>query len=308
MEPIFIHTMFRTGSTYIWDKFRKDPNCVAYYEPFHNELKDLKKPIKGCDKGVFEYLKHPIQDRPYFAEFEPVVLSKGGVKYFKEDFIAREFCYNGENTDLKKYIDLLIDNALPRKPVFEFNRSSMRTKWFKEMYPDSFNVYLVRDPRDTFMSYWLYTRSNNNYFLAMNLIYLAYNFDQPIFSWLVDLVGVKCKQYKFDEAIKYYSDKVKNIPNEIHYLLFYTIWYSSLYMNTVYADLILDINRLSTDVEYRNYITKVFGSFGCAVKFEDCAIPKEDPVLTHDTMTCIEKLVQQKIDNLVNKGSEVYNG
>lgn len=305
MKPIFIHTMFRTGSTYIWDKFRKDPNCVAYYEPFHNELKDLKdKSIKCCNKSVFEYLKHPEQDEPYFSEFKPVILPDGGVKYFKESFIAREFCYNGNNQDLKNYIDLLIQTAEPRIPVFEFNRSSLRTEWFKTNYKDSFNVYLMRNPRDTFTSYHSYTKTDNNYFLAMNWIFLSYNTSQPIFKWLVKFSPIELKQYNFDKAIKYYSGKVADIPDEIHYMLFYTIWYSSLYMNMMHADLILDINKLSTDLDYREYVVSTFDKLGCNVRFDDANVPTEELVLPDSVMSFIEMLVKQKIDSLVSKDLE----
>ena len=38
LRPIFIHAMWRTGSTYVWKKFRDQQQYRAYFEPFNEYL------------------------------------------------------------------------------------------------------------------------------------------------------------------------------------------------------------------------------------------------------------------------------
>src|SRR5690606_10958003 len=42
-NPVFIHSMFRTGSSYIWKKFNELEGVVAFYEPLHENLRLLSK-------------------------------------------------------------------------------------------------------------------------------------------------------------------------------------------------------------------------------------------------------------------------
>ena len=45
-DIVFITSRFRSGSTLLWNLFRKTPHCTAYYEPF-NERQWFNKKMRG---------------------------------------------------------------------------------------------------------------------------------------------------------------------------------------------------------------------------------------------------------------------
>jgi hypothetical protein len=85
-NPIFIHSLFRTGSTYIWNKFRQNPKYVCYYEPFHHVLADVTKAGIGSTLTTdFDAVGHPRLDRYYLSEYERLLQENTpGVPYFKK--------------------------------------------------------------------------------------------------------------------------------------------------------------------------------------------------------------------------------
>ena len=51
-KVIFIHGMFRSSSTYFWNKFRTMAHC--YYEPFHPDLARLTEDLIGGAKTNYK--------------------------------------------------------------------------------------------------------------------------------------------------------------------------------------------------------------------------------------------------------------
>ena len=189
--PVFIHSLFRTGSTYVWLKFRKINEYYCYYEPFHQVLPRLTVEISNIydEENSRLFMRHPPLDKRYFFEYEKF-LSEGarGVPYFKKSFIADEFCYVGDGQGLKRYIDFLISGAGNKIPVFQFNRSALRVKWFKEQYPESFNLYILRNPRDNWASCMSFLREGNSFFVTMDLLLSSINLKDYHFNKLSKIV------------------------------------------------------------------------------------------------------------------------
>ena len=72
-RPVFIHSQFRTGSTWLWNKFRQDARNCCYYEPFHQDLVKLepRRPyLWSHDQETTRALRHPDLDKNYLAEYE----------------------------------------------------------------------------------------------------------------------------------------------------------------------------------------------------------------------------------------------
>ena len=296
-KPIFIHSLFRTGSTYIWNKFRHSDDFTCYYEPLHNELLGIpKESLKVPELDKFDFNKHPVLDKPYFWEFKDLILEDGGILNFNERFVAEEFCYNGNNPELKLYIDTLIDKA-KAQPLFQFNRSALRTKWFKNNYEDSINIYLLRNARDNFASFERYINIDNVFFSAMDLVIIQYNLNQPVFSWLSKYIDLSSLKVGIESAIETCSEQVVTLTSTDRYMLFYTIWYVSLLFNSVYADFILDVNKLSDSMPYNNGFIEWLSSCGIyGVTFEDAALNTHDEyTLTNETFDLVESVVQANI-------------
>jgi hypothetical protein len=120
MDPIFIHAMWRTGSTYVWKKFRDQPQYRAYYEPLHESL-GTARPVgrllpaalaatrtRGRNRG----LRHPDLDRPYLDEY-PLRWWAGGVRHFKTKFAQERYWLDPDDVDadLLRYISSLVSFA-----------------------------------------------------------------------------------------------------------------------------------------------------------------------------------------------------
>ncbi|MEA3115191.1 MAG: hypothetical protein QOG58_4990, partial [Caballeronia sp.] len=51
-SPLFLHSLFRSGSTYLFEKFRRTDRFYCYQEPCNEALIDL-------DTNPDGFLKHP---------------------------------------------------------------------------------------------------------------------------------------------------------------------------------------------------------------------------------------------------------
>ena len=187
-------------------------------------------------------------------------------------------------------------------PLFQFNRSSLRVKWFKDTYPSSVNMYLLREPRGNFMSYEEYLSKDNPFFTAMDMVIINYNLSQPVFKWLRDYIDLKIIDSSIEESIRECSDIVRTLSSEDRYLMFYTIWYTSLVFNSIHADIIIDMNKLSDNLPYNNSVITQLSSYGInGVTFEDAKLGNHSVcTLPKSTMRVVESLVQVNINKVIN--------
>jgi hypothetical protein len=189
-EIIFIHSMFRTGSSYLYSLFREDSSYYCYYEPLNEHLLNYTQSdaLKKGDCSDFNSLRHKFNDKNYFYEF-PYNDNGIGVKDFDQSFSFKSYFLdrNDKNDKLFDYIEFLKNYANARV-VYQFCRSALRTGWFKNNF-NSLNIYLVRDPRDQWMSYS--TLGDNNYFNITNLIILCSSQDEIVKNFLRNLGIVK---------------------------------------------------------------------------------------------------------------------
>jgi hypothetical protein len=262
-SPIFIHSLFRTGSTYIWNKFRQNGLFHCYYEPFHQELAYLGTEFSGrwsSEPNLAESMGHPLLDREYMYEYRHLLTSgPKGVPFFKKSFSFDDFCRNGRNPDQKKYIDFLLANAGQKIPLLQFNRSALRVAWFKKYFPDAFHVYLLRDPRQQFNSFLaLQGKWNLDIFLLMNLLTASVNRRKcPIFR---DLAGrLPLFEYhaeKFWEEEVFYRNLLPSYSLNEQYHIHYCTWIAALLENLEHVDMLLNIDSLSCNESYRETISR----------------------------------------------------
>jgi hypothetical protein len=255
MSPVFIHSLFRTGSTYIWLKFRNNKKNCCYYEPFNEVLSVLSKDV-SCELNktfAIDVLGHPQLGRRYFYEYEKLLIDDiQGVPCFQKSFVADEFCCVNNTNKLIKYVDFLISSSGHRRPVFQFCRSSLRVDWFVRNYPEACNIYIVRNPRDNWASYVINSQKGNNYFLVMNLVFAGLNKKNKYLNELAKRVLlIEYRNDDFGKEFKAYSQILDAYSLEEKYFIFYYIWFCSLVENVLRADFILNINKLNEDLDYR---------------------------------------------------------
>jgi hypothetical protein len=235
--PIFIHSLFRTGSTYIWKKFRDHGGYWCYYEPLHQELAELHKgKVKLWDIGekAAEIMHHPVIDTPHHFEYEHLLKDdEQGLPFFKKAFSFDEFFHTEENPDLKQYIDYLMEGAGGKRPLFQFNRSAMRVSWFRNTYPGSLNIYLARNPRDQWQSCcYLAEKHGQSIFLVMDLLLVSKNCRRRENAWIDDYVPlIDFDDSEFRNEAAFFETILRNYSREDLYLVFYHIWFMSLLEN-----------------------------------------------------------------------------
>jgi len=139
--------MFRSGSTYVFDKFRRAGGFTCYQEPFNEELIELNfKPEKllkpPCANSID--LRHPALNSPYFHEYY-CAREYLRNKFFKAFSYSQYFTGPSLPELQKAYIAALIDIASAR-PLLQFCRSSGRIQALKTTF-GGVHIHLWRDPQ-----------------------------------------------------------------------------------------------------------------------------------------------------------------
>jgi glycosyltransferase involved in cell wall biosynthesis len=300
--PIFLHSLFRTGSTYIWNKFRQNDHYYCYYEPFHQAMAELTADnIETLLTKDFAAVNHPPLDNYYLYEYKLLLDHRQeALPFYKKSFGFDEFCFKGEeNPDLRKYIDYLLAGTAERIPLLQFNRSALRVRWFKKYYPGALNIYLLRNPWDQWSSYFEVTRkAKEKIFFVMDLLTASVNAGTGDFQPLAEFFPlVEYHRDVFSDELKFYRLIEPYYSLEEKYAIFYYTWLKSLLENVLNADVVLNLNRLSVDTQYR----KEFESFisrhsGKAVEFQDAAIRTyEEYPLGKKKLIAIETDIQQLV-------------
>jgi hypothetical protein len=268
--PVFIHSLFRSGSTYIFNVFRQSPNYWCYQEPFNEFLIHLNGNVGrllDVDERDGSGLRHPKMIQPYFWEFYQVKEVVSGLfrKSFSFDdfFIKRGTSLPSEQLE---YITALIDNAKGR-PVLQFCRSTGRMGPLKASFP-GIHIHLWREPRNQWWSF----KINDFFDPAIQLILNA--------KQLPEVLRYIKEKY---QIIEYHDDDIENefenarinpISSTSNYLIFYAVWLFSYLESESILNFTISIDRLSADASYRDEITKKFTELGAVgLDFKDCSVP-----------------------------------
>lgn len=279
LQPVFIHSLFRTGSTYLWNRLRKEPGLCAYYEPFHPELKSVNvdnfKPWRD-DGAATDSMNHPRLDSPYLEEFRPLLgREKRGVPLYRQDFAFADFCRRDDHPAQKQYLDSLIAAARPRRAVLQFNRSALRGEWFRRQYPGALQLYLVRHPDHQFHSQVsLKAYLGMDTFFVMDLMAAALNRHTPEFAPLNRVIPLPCYlSSNFAVQRRFYSRIATVFTREERYALFYYLWFSALVEHLGHPGDLLSIDALSLDPSYRKSVENRLSCFvNSPVEFPDAAV------------------------------------
>jgi hypothetical protein len=275
-NPIFIHSLFRSGSTYLVEVFRRSPaNYWCYQEPLHEIFlsQDLSKDfLLQEDNKKASYLRHPALSRPYFYEFSFVVneIKRLFRKSFPYDlyFLSKlDDCI-----ELKAYLNLLLQNA-PATPVLQCCRSIGRMEALKQEV-GGIHIFLWRNPWDQWWSY-----KTDFYFDRANIL-IANALTAPDFI----------KRLRFDINLpEFHSDNLYDeilfaeahrLTSDASYMLFYALWCHAFIVAKPLCDLDINIDMLAVSMEYRDSIVKRLTELGISnLDFSDCKVP----ISTHST-------------------------
>lgn len=276
---VCLQTMWRSCGTYLWNKFRNNHNFCTFIEPCHEKLLFATSEMfqKDMEEGVTTTLRHPHIDRHYFAEFP--FQENGGVRYFQKRFSFEDY-YLPEETDdegLKQYITSLLDIARNqnRRSFTKFCRFGMKTAWLKKNFAPTM-IYVVRDPDAMFRSYWS-LGGKDSYFLCGLVLIISKNRNHPIFReaadhWKIPTINCSTSAEEINEAHKIVQGLDDQTLRDICLLL----WAVTLKHNLAHADLLLDVDTLALNGNYRKQMEeRLLQEIGIYFKFDDIQRPRQ---------------------------------
>ena len=270
-SPIFVHSLFRAGSTYLFNVFRRSEAGYWCYQEPENEFvihvnENPERLLDLWENAMLE-LRHPKLDRPYFWEIYEVRDSIRGL--FKKSFSYDDYFVQvppGLPEDQRKYFGALIANAKGR-PVLGGCRTTGRVAALKDAF-GGIHIHLWREPRNQWWSYKV-----NHYFDAtVQLIFNASSLP-AVLKEAKQEVGLtdfhdEDVQREFEYAFKH------PLPSINNYSAFFALWLFSYLECEKYADVSINIDMLSIDQKYRAKAITELMNYGInGLDFSDCSIP-----------------------------------
>lgn len=270
-RPIFLHSLFRTGSTYFFTLFRRTGCYWCYQEPLHEQLNNLNTNPDALltfsnDEAI--KLRHPVLDKPYFWEFYEIKDVLKGL--FKKNFSYDDYFIDAENINLPDdqvaYFTTLISEARGI-PMLQLCRSSGRANAMKRSL-GGVHLHLWREPRSQWWSY----KTIDYFDITTHLIYNSNNLPE-ILQAIKDCCGIAPFHGDAVRAELFFA-KTHPLNFRQSYFAFYALWlYSRLALQRV-ADVEISVDRLVHDMNYHQRIMDQLCKIGIqGIDLSECNMP-----------------------------------
>ena len=167
---IFLHSGFRTASTWVWSRFRANTGTLSYYEVFNERLADLTFQTALALNGQIWHSKHP-PVKNYFEEFIPLIQNGRGIFLYQKNMSSDWFIpQGGMGGTLRQeeflYCQLLVKYAeqTGKVPVLSATRSLGRVPALSRAVPGT-HVLIYRNLFKQWCSFTEQDEIGNPYFL-----------------------------------------------------------------------------------------------------------------------------------------------
>jgi hypothetical protein len=269
-KPIFVHSLFRSGSTYVFGAFRRSAGGYwCYQEPLNEHVRHVAEaPERLLEIGARDgaLLRHPALEKPYFWEFYQV--RKAIAPLFRKEFSYETFFIRKDHPScgsLRAYLQALIDNAQGR-PFFQCCRTTGRLAALRDAFGGT-HIHLWRNPHDQWWSYQV-----GDYFDATTqLIFNAADLPDSLAA-VRDVCGIAAfRDPDIDKEFAHYRNH--RVAAREGYVAFYALWLHSLLACEKVADLSVNIDALSISSTYRRGTLSALERDGIeGLNFSDCSI------------------------------------
>jgi hypothetical protein len=258
-QPVFIHSSWRTSSTWFWLKFREKTSTLCYYEPFHEILTTLTRDrAQSIGPASWTESRHP-PGGPYFLEFRPLIRRAGGVRLYTPEIAYEWFMPEGGvagnlRPPEARYVGLLLRHAgrHGKIPVFGFTRSLGRLAALKRRF-GGVHIFLYRNLWTQWASYVGQNEAGNRYFLETILRVLLQAQDR-FFAASINrcLVRAVARGLPAPSADAGLAARLLDTLSEAELFGLFMALHLYLYVAAqASADLSIDATRLARDRHYR---------------------------------------------------------
>jgi hypothetical protein len=280
---VFLHGGWRCGSTYVWSRLRECAATLCFYEPFHEVLARCTANRIWRDTTLTWNSRHPLLKHPYRYEYLPLLRSMGrrGIRRYREEFSVSEY-FPGERGSHSQmaYLRQLVRRAqrVGKQPVFGFSRSLARAGVIKEALGGC-HVVIRRDPRQQWLSCRSYRVAEGAlYFELCHFLILALAPAQSPAGWYARFLGLpRPPAGRLRDQLRFMERALWPWTDELSYRAFMGVSLLSHEAAMCAADLIIDMDRLSRECDYRDEVSAAFLSqCGLEVRFDNCHIAAHD--------------------------------
>jgi hypothetical protein len=297
MRAIFIHSGWRTGSTYVWTKFRQNGDCMAFYEPFNEFLIEMTKASVYLARHDLQAIHHSEIGRPYFHEYLPL-LGEHGMPLFDLDFSYRNYFRVDEDLPQQRaYLESILKVAeRSRKiPVLGFVRSLGRVPWFRRQFADSINLVVLRSPLAQWLSGRELAQSNEQEFYdPMQLLILSQARGSPALVELANRFDIpRLDELPFGPAKRRMFDLVRNMGPAARFKISAWLYVLKYMASLPCADVVIDIDRLSGDSAVQGQVTADIQRLcGLELEFSDANMPRHvEAEIAGDLLGVVDELL-----------------
>lgn len=170
-DSLFLHAMWRTGSSYLLSCFERAPGWFTVYEPFNGELGSRRlreRALKDYEQRR-QALRHPAVDGGYFGMFEAIDPASGRPLWqFAHPRLPLHDVYNGLSRQGLHMLQACerVARSRGQRAVFGFCHSGVQIQAMRQALGGR-HLYLSREPRDQFYSY---SPFSNDFFIAATVL------------------------------------------------------------------------------------------------------------------------------------------
>ncbi|MDF1821879.1 MAG: hypothetical protein P1U64_09910 [Alcanivoracaceae bacterium] len=291
--PVFVHSLFRAGSTYMFNAFRRAAGDYwCYQEPLNEKLVHNARREGGFLVGseqARQHLRHPQMEKPHCYEFHPV--TEDVVSLFRPGFSYDHYFFADDDARqaLIRYFRALQSGAQGR-PVFQCCRTAGRVALLRAEMGGA-HVFLERNPWDQWWSY-----RSDPYFNSRNLFIAGAPGTPHFLEGLKPDIGIPpLKDVPVSGRENYFINRRLNPAGS--YTLFYSLWCHAVMEALPHCDLNLDMDQLAASETYQDWAAGALEELGIpGLSFRDCELPRAVYGETEVAFfTDIEKVVHERL-------------
>jgi len=278
---VFLHGLWRSGSTYVWSQFRAQEGVCAFYEPLNTELARMT-PARMAARTPPAHLRHPDLGRSYFAEFKPLLRRRGVAGYRRGFAYRRQFLSPDEDHPaLESYLRGLTDVARARgkRAVLGFTGGFGRIGWCARRLGGT-HIHIDRSPEAVCGSYLDQAAQGNPWFIARWLEIVAANRGHPALRPLAEVLPLPAAPWALIAGKRFYRRAAAQMSAaEVHRLTVY-MWTLAAFEGLTHCSAVVDHEQLAQPAYCSLARARIQEETGLTVAFDGARVeaPRVPPL------------------------------